>query len=180
VTLCAHGSAFLAWRATGALAARARAWALRLCVVEAALFLALIGPTAAVRDEMFTRLVDHPWSLVFPLLAVGSLVAMFVLIRRGLWARAFTASALFIVGLLTTMAAGLYPNILPARAGRPHSLTIDNAASGDHALRTAIVWWPLGMVLAAVYFVFAYRMFFRSPERPALPAEEGAPSGSDA
>ena len=60
------------------------------------------------------------------------------------------------------MAAGLYPNILPARDGHPYSLTIHNAAAGDHTLNTAILWWPVGMVLAAVYFVYAYRVFFRA------------------
>jgi cytochrome d ubiquinol oxidase subunit II len=121
----------------------------------------LIGPTYAVRDEMLTNLGDHPWTLVFPLVAAGALVAHLVYLRRGLWLRAFAASSLFITGLLTTMAAGLYPNILPAHDGRPNSLTIDNAAAGEHSLTTALVWWPLGMLLAAVYFVFAYRMFFR-------------------
>jgi cytochrome bd ubiquinol oxidase subunit II len=162
VTLCAHGSSFLAWRGTGALAERARLWARRLWLAEAALFVALIGPTVAVRDEMVTNLTDHPWTLIFPALAIGSLAYMFLMQSRGVWARAFGASALFIVGLLTTMAAGLYPDILPARDGDPFSLTIDNAAAGNHALRVALVWWPLGMALAAVYFTYAYRMFFRS------------------
>ena len=62
---------------------------------------------------------------------------------------------------MTTAAAGLYPNILPAHEGRPYSLTIDNAAAGHNSLTTALVWWPIGMALAVVYFVFAYRMFFR-------------------
>ena len=66
------------------------------------------------------------------------------------------------------MAAGLYPYILPARRGRPYGLTVHNAASGHHALVTAIVWWPLGIVLAAVYFVFAYRLFFRDQQGPKL------------
>jgi cytochrome d ubiquinol oxidase subunit II len=162
VTLCAHGSSFLAWRATGQLAERARLWARRLWLGEVVLFLALIGPTIAVRDEMVTNLFDNPWTLIFPALAIDALVVMFLSQRRDLWARAFGASALFIVGMLTTMAAGLYPNVLPAHDGDPFSLTIHNAAAGDHALRTALVWWPLGMVLAAVYFTYAYRMFFRS------------------
>src|SRR4051794_5191096 len=161
-TLCAHGSSFLAWRGTGALAERARLWARRLWLLEVLLFLALIGPTISVRDSMVTNLFDHPWTLIFPALAIGSLGATFVLQRSGDWTRAFGASALFIVGMLTTMAAGLYPDILPARDGHPFSLTIDNAAAGDHALRVGIVWWALGMVLAAVYFTYAYRMFFRS------------------
>jgi len=162
VTLCAHGSSFLAWRATGALAERARTWARRLWLVLVIGFLALIGPTVAVRKSMVTNLFDHPWTLIFPALAIGALAAMLAMQLRGDWRRAFGTSALFIVGLLSTMAAGLYPDILPAREGNPFSLTIDNAAAGDHALRTAIVWWPIGMVLAAVYFVYAYRMFFRS------------------
>jgi cytochrome bd ubiquinol oxidase subunit II len=162
VVLVGHGATFLGVRATGALRERARKLASRVVWLDALLFVALIGPTYSVRDEMLHNLTDHPWRLIFPVLAVGSLVAMFVLQRADQWFRAFIASSLFIVGLLTTMAAGLYPNLLPAHDNRPFGLTIHNAATGHHALVTAIVWWPIGMVLAAVYFTFAYRMFFKS------------------
>jgi cytochrome d ubiquinol oxidase subunit II len=161
VVLAAQGASFLAFRGQGELAERARRWARGLWIGEALLFVAMIGPTYAVRDEMLTNLYDHPWRLVFPALAVGSLVAMFAFQRARDWARGFLASSLFIVGLLTTMAAGLYPNLLPAREGNPNSLTVHNAAAGSHTLKAALVWWPLGMALAAAYFVFAYRMFFR-------------------
>ena len=69
------------------------------------------------------------------------------------------------------MAAGIYPNILPAHDGHPNSLTIHNAAAGDHTLNVAIVWWPLAMVIAVAYFFYAYRLFFRSapPEIGAAP-----------
>ena len=162
VVLAAHGAAFLAVRATGDLADRARRLARRLWWAEVLLFLAMVGPTYAVRDEMLTSLGDHPWRLLFPILAVGALGALLVSQRRELWGRAFGASSLFIAGLLTTMAAGLYPNVLPARDGRPFGLTVHNAAAGHHSLTTALVWWPFGMVLALVYFAYAYRMFFRS------------------
>ena len=65
-----------------------------------------------------------------------------------------------------------YPNLLPAHDNQPYGLTVHNAATGHHALVTALVWWPLGMVLAAVYFVFAYRMFFRTDEAPKLGTSE--------
>src|SRR5215208_475858 len=103
LVLAAQGASFLAFRGTGALAERARRWARRLWIVELVLFVALIGPTYAVRDEMLTNLVDHPWRLVFPLLAVGALGAMFSFQRARDWARSFYASCLFIAGLLTTM-----------------------------------------------------------------------------
>ena len=168
VVLCAHGATFLAWRASGAFAARAATAARRLLPVVVVLTVVLAWPTYHVRHSMLTTFGDHPWRLVFPLLALAAFAGQLVYQRRDLWLRAFVASSLFIVGLLTTMAAGLYPYILPARAGRPNGLTVDNAASGHHALTTAIVWWPLGMLLAAVYFVFAYRMFFRSDRPPTL------------
>jgi cytochrome bd ubiquinol oxidase subunit II len=166
VVLACHGAGFLAFKGTGALAERGRRLARRLVWVEALGFVAMVGPTYAVRHEMLTNLSNHPWRLVFPLLAVLALAGTVWFQRTGAWLKAFLSSCLFIVGLLTTMAAGLYPNVLPAHDNRPHGLTVHNAAAGHHALVTAIVWWPIGMALAAVYFVFAYRMFFRPGAQP--------------
>ena len=154
---------------------RAAAWSRRLWWLQLLLVVALVAPTYAVRPAMMTNLLDEPWRLAFPALAIAGLRAEMVYLRRDRWARAFAASALFIVGLLTTMAAGLYPNLLPARGGDAHSLTVHNAAAGDHALTTALVWWPLGMVLAVVYFTFAYRMFFRA----GAPAIGSQPAAAD-
>jgi cytochrome bd ubiquinol oxidase subunit II len=174
VVLTVHGAAFLAFRTGGALGARAAAWSRRLWWLQPLLVVALVAPTYAVRPAMLTNLIAEPWRLAFPALAIAALVAQFVYQRRDRWAGAFAASSLFIVGLLTTMAAGLYPNLLPARDGQPHSLTVHNAAAGDQALTTALVWWPLGMLLAAVYFTFAYRLFFRAGP-PGIGAQPAAP-----
>jgi cytochrome bd ubiquinol oxidase subunit II len=163
VVLAGHGATFLAARTRGRLRERAARWARGLWWPTALGFAALAGPTYAVRHSMLTGFGDHPWTLIFPAVAIGALIAEVAYQRRGDWLRAFFASALFIVGILTTMASQLYPNVLPARVGNPNSLTVSNAAAGHDALTTALVWWPLGMVLAAVYFVYAYRMFFRSP-----------------
>jgi cytochrome bd ubiquinol oxidase subunit II len=172
VVLAGHGATFLATRIDGELGERARRFARALWWPRALLFVALVGPTYAVRHEMLTGFADRPWTLVFPVLAVAALLGQFSYQRRGLWLRAFVASGLFIVGLLTAMASQLYPNVLPAHVGNPNSLTVDNAAAGHDALTTALVWWPIGMVLAAVYFLYAYRMFFRRPTS----SEGGAPT----
>src|SRR5690349_20365841 len=68
LVLCMQGASFLAWRATGELAERCRHRSRRLIWGNAVGFLALIGPTVAVRDAMVTRLADHPWTFVFPAL----------------------------------------------------------------------------------------------------------------
>jgi cytochrome d ubiquinol oxidase subunit II len=165
VVLSAHGANFLAWRATAPLAGRARSWARGLWWGELVLVLGCAGPTYSVRSEMITNFGDHPWRLVFPVLAMGALGAQFAWQAAGRWSRAFMASCAFIVGLLTTMAAGLHPYVLPAHEHRPYGLTVDNAATGHHALAIAIVWWSIGIVLAIGYFTVIYRLFFR--QRPA-------------
>jgi cytochrome d ubiquinol oxidase subunit II len=160
--LAMHGAGFLALRTTGALADRAGRWARALWWPSAALFVGLIAPTHEVRAGMFTNLLDHPWRLIFPLIAVTALAAAFPLQRRGAWAGAFVSTSLFIVGLLAAAAAGLYPRVLPAYENRPYSLTIDNGIAGDTVLKTALIWWPLAVLLACTYFAFAYRMLFRT------------------
>jgi cytochrome d ubiquinol oxidase subunit II len=62
--------------------------------------------------------------------------------------------------MLTTMAAGLYPSILPAPQHLPYRMTIYNAASSHHALVIGLEWWSLGIALALGYFILAYRFFF--------------------
>jgi cytochrome d ubiquinol oxidase subunit II len=161
VVLGAHGAGLLAARAGGALALRARRWAPRLWWAELVLVVALAWPTYHERHAMLTAFGDHPWRIVFPVLAAGALGAMGLWQRRGAWPRAFGASCAFIAGLLATAAAGLYPALVPARDGAPFGLTIHNAAASDHALTIAAYWWPVGITLAAVYFTVAYRLMFR-------------------
>jgi cytochrome d ubiquinol oxidase subunit II len=160
VVLAVHGATFLAYRAAGGLRERAALTARRLWPLEALLFVGLIAPTWSVREEMLTNLWENPWTLAFPLLALAALGGLFLELRRARFERAFIASAASIAGMLATLAAGLYPDILPAREGQPHGLTVHNAAAGSYGLEVAIVWWGFGMLLATAYFVHAYRLFF--------------------
>jgi cytochrome d ubiquinol oxidase subunit II len=114
---------------------------------------------------MFDNFGNHPWRLVFPALALAGLGAQYLFQHAGRWGRGFLASCVFIVGILTAAAAGLYPNILPARDGRPFGLTIDNAAAGHHALVVGLRWWSLGIVLIISYFIVAYRFLLGSSEK---------------
>ncbi len=159
VVLVAHGASFLAAFGSGDLASRAGRLARRIWWAELLLAAAIAYPTYAVREEFLTAFGDHPWRLVFPALALAGLGAAFAWQRAGAWRLAFAASCAFIAGLLATTAAALYPSVLPAREGRPFGLTLENAASGEQALRTALFWWPVGIALAAAYFALAYRHF---------------------
>jgi cytochrome d ubiquinol oxidase subunit II len=169
VIVTAHGARFLAGQAEGEVALRAARWAGPLWWAELVLVLAAAWPTYHVRHATFTTFGDHPWRLVFPALAVAGLLAALVAQRRGAWRAALVGSGLFIAGLLAGVAATLYPYILPARAGDPFGLTVDNAATGPHALKVATYWWPLGILLTTVYFTVAYAVFVRGRRAPVDP-----------
>ena len=85
---------------------------------------------------------------------------------------AFLASCTYIIAMLVGAVFALYPNVLPASTGSQYSLTISNSAAGAHGLSVGLVWWTIGMVLAAGYFVFVYRMF-----RGKVKLEEGGEHG---
>jgi cytochrome d ubiquinol oxidase subunit II len=164
VLLGAHGATFLAAFARWPLRERARPAARGLRWASAVLLVVLAVPTHSVRETMFSGFGDHPWRLVFPLAALVALAATLIWQRAGAWPRAFGASCALIAALLASVAAGLYPDVLPAREGRPFGLTVDNAASSEHALTIALAWWSVALALAIGYFVVVYRAFFRRAE----------------
>jgi cytochrome bd ubiquinol oxidase subunit II len=69
------------------------------------------------------------------------------------------APGAFLLGLLLSTAFGLYPLMLPA-VNPAHSLTISNTSASPYGLMVGLVWWILGMLLAMIYFVFTYRLFW--------------------
>ena len=77
--------------------------------------------------------------------------------RRDL--QAFLASGLHLVGMLTSVAFGIFPNVLPSNTAQDLSLTIHDAATAEHGLIVGLTWFIPGMALAIGYSVFVYRHF---------------------
>jgi cytochrome d ubiquinol oxidase subunit II len=88
VVLVTHGATFLAARAGPALAQRAGRVARRFGWAELLLVAALGYPTYLVRNGMITSFGDHPWRLVFPVLALAGLGAQQAFQHRRSWGRA--------------------------------------------------------------------------------------------
>ena len=61
--------------------------------------------------------------------------------------------------MLTSAAFSLYPLVLPDVKGT-NSLTIDNASASQYGLAVGLIWWSVGIILAAIYFIFTYRRFW--------------------
>ena len=60
--------------------------------------------------------------------------------------------------MLTSAAFTLYPAVLPA-VDPSRTLTVTNASAPTYGLVVGLIWWIIGMLLAAVYFLLIYRLF---------------------
>ena len=169
VTLIVHGSLYVATKTDGDLNGRARTVARALWPLQLLLSAVSLSATMFVRPGVLDNFANWPIGYVIPVLVLGSLLYLFFAVRAGNDKGAFLASCGYIVGMLVGGAFALYPTVLPASSDPSYRLTIHNTATGEHGMRVGFAWWTLGMVLAAIYFIFIYRMF-----RGKVHVEEGA------
>jgi cytochrome d ubiquinol oxidase subunit II len=158
--LSMHGAAWVAVKTEGPLQARARRFAGALWWAAMALLAAMIAASFAVRPDFTANFVEHPWLLFVPAITAAGAVAIKYFQDRQDDRRAFAAGAALIAGLLASVAAGLYPRLLPAGPGSAHpGLDIFNAASPEGSLRTALAIYLWGLALVALYQVSIYRIW---------------------
>jgi cytochrome d ubiquinol oxidase subunit II len=157
-TLVVHGANFVAVKTENELNARsgriARIFAFVLVV------LTVLGTVATfwVRPEMLSSFNERPYGYILPLVAIAGLAGMIYFNLRRHDRAAFLSSSAYIVGMLTSTVFAVYPNVLPAVIPE-NSLTIQNASASQYGMTVGLIWWSIGMVLAAVYFVLIYRLF---------------------
>jgi len=159
-TLALHGACWAALKMRGDLQARARQFARGLWVPSALLLVGMIAASFVVRPDFTRNFRDAPWLLAVPLAAVTALIANLLAAKRAQDRRAFLASSAYIAGVLGSVAAGLYPVLLPATAGSTAvALDIYNAAAPTHSLRVALAIYLLGLAIVSVYLVAVYRVW---------------------
>jgi cytochrome d ubiquinol oxidase subunit II len=103
--------------------------------------------------------MSMPAGFVFPALALAGLGGMILFLNRKAELKAFLSSCAFIIGMLTSVVFGVFPNVLPANTDPHLSLTISNASASDTGLTIGLMWFTPGILLATGYFVFLYRKF---------------------
>ncbi len=156
--LAMHGALWLQLKTVGPVNQRAGNLAKQSWwgVVSLTVLVTLV--TFAVQPRVPANLVAWPWGFVFPLLALAGLAGVRWNLAKNSEVRAFVASCAYLAGMLTSIVFGLYPMVLPARDS-VHSLTVENAKAGVYGLQIGLVWWTVGMILAATYFTIVYRSF---------------------
>ena len=158
VTLVVHGANYVAVKTESELNARARRFARAAAFALVVLTIVATVATFWVSPRMVDGFNARPYGYVLPLIAAAGLVGTIYFNTRGRDTAAFLSSGAFIFGMLASTAFGIYPDVLPA-VNPENSLTIENAAASDYGQSVGIIWWSIGIVLAAIYFIVIYRLF---------------------
>jgi cytochrome bd ubiquinol oxidase subunit II len=159
-TLGLHGASWGALKSEGPLQARARMFAAVLWWVSVALLVVMIAASFLVRPDFTHNFLAYPWLLLCPAVTCAAAVVGWNARRKDDDRRAFVGSAVYIASILASVAAGLYPMLLPARPGSAFSgLDIYNAASAEGSLRTALIVYLIGIAIVAVYQINIYRIW---------------------
>jgi cytochrome bd ubiquinol oxidase subunit II len=157
--LTMHGANYIAVKTLGPLQQRARRIA-RLAWL-ATIVLTVLGTLATfwVQPAVLQGFGARPWGVIFPLLAVAGLIGVeyFRRMERDLYA--LFASGAYLAGMMWSSLVALYPMVLPA-VNPANSLTISNASGSLYGQTVGLIWWLIGMALAAVYFIYVYRLFW--------------------
>ncbi len=153
--LAVHGALWVRYKTAGELERRAGATARHLWWALGLLTILATAASYIVQPRIWENFRQYPWGAVFPLLAIAGFLGM----RSPGELPAFLSSCLYLVGMLTSAAFGIFPYVLPPAPAHEFGLTIYNAASGDYGLRVALAWWIPGMLLTGGYTAFVYRKF---------------------
>ncbi|MCW3097565.1 MAG: cytochrome d ubiquinol oxidase, subunit [Chthonomonadaceae bacterium] len=159
LALAVHGSLWVVMKTTGNLQARTRTFNARCWVGVVAITLLVDVISFSIQPHLKMQFQAHPWGIVFPVIAAAGLFGARIFSAREKDAQAFIASSVFLIGMLVSVAFGVFPNLLPSNTSPDLSLTIFNAATSEHGLRTALVWFLPGMALTITYTVLVYRHF---------------------
>jgi cytochrome bd ubiquinol oxidase subunit II len=156
--LMMHGALWVQMKTSGPVSTRAASLAKNAWLGVVVLTGLVTAVTFQVQSQLKANLTTWPWGMIFPLLAIAGMAGVrFELFRRD-ERKAFFASCAYLLGMLTSVVFGIYPMVLPAR-NPLYSLTVESAKAGAYGLKIGVIWWTIGIILAASYFTFVYRSF---------------------
>jgi cytochrome d ubiquinol oxidase subunit II len=157
--LAVHGSLWVVVKTEGNLNERIRLFAAKCWTASLPILLLMTAASFYLQPNLMKQFRTQPWGFVFPALAVLGMIGARVLSRSRRDLQAFLASGLYVAGMLSSLAFGVFPNVLPSNTSADLSLTIYNAAAAEHGLIVGLWWFLPGMALAIGYSAIVYRQF---------------------
>ena len=120
----------------------------------------MTGASFLVRPDFLKNFLNAPVLFIITAIGAAAAIITFTSLRNGKDRLAFQASSALIVSILASVAAGLFPTLLPALYGHPNpGLDIYNAASPPHSLNVAMYVYLFGMAIVIGYMVVVYRIW---------------------
>jgi cytochrome bd ubiquinol oxidase subunit II len=159
VALALHGALYLAVKTECALQERARSATNFLWILLLILTFVSLAASMIARSDTLANYRAYPVAFAVPILVLLALAGIIYFSRNHDDRKAFGCSCAYLAIMLVGAAIGLYPRLLPSSNGAGRDITIEKAISGPHTLHVGLVWWAIGMCLAATYFIVVYRMF---------------------
>ncbi len=159
LTLVQHGSRWLMLKTGGPVNERSRQVTSVIWYLVV-LFVAVVTiATFSIQPQVPANFATAPWGVIFPLLAIAGLAGLWIFRKPHQELSGFLSSAVFIAGMLTSAAFGIFPYVLPSSTQPELGLTVYNVATSAYGMRVALLWWIPGIILVTGYFVFTYRHF---------------------
>jgi len=158
--LSLHGAIFLTQKVEGLLLDRVTKLIPKLMAVFFTLMTVLMAWTLLLNEEITTNYKVRLWIAIFPLLGLVAVLVSWRFLLKKQYLSAFIASACMIGLLLATVAAGMYPVLIPSSIDPDYDLTVINAASASQTLAVMLVIAVIGLPFVLMYTAGVY-FFFR-------------------
>jgi cytochrome d ubiquinol oxidase subunit II len=153
-TTLLHGSVFLCLKTGGEYHVRSARWARMLAPIAVALaFAMLIWTHVQVGHGALLSIVE--------LVALVAAVAALWLVLVSSWGWAFAATAVTLAGMVLSIFADLYPNVLISSTSSANNLTIHNASSAQYALTVMTIVVAIFLPGVLAYQAWTYHVFRR-------------------
>ncbi len=159
VMLALHGGIYLTLKLEGDLLERVEHLVARLMVAAFVLLTLVIGWTLLLDQRIPERFTDRVWLAIFPALALVAALTAWHEITRSRFLTAFLASSTMIGLLIATVAAGLYPVMMPSSIDPAYDLTVSNSSSAEPTLQVMFVIAIIGIPFVLLYTAGVYYFF---------------------
>ena len=159
VFLAAHGATYLTLKTEGPVHDRSARSAKSLWAAVVPLFIIITIESWKIRPVLFQDAIHRPLCWLGCLIIIISAVALISGLASGHERRAFFGSNGILVGIFGTGAAALFPIMLYSTLAPENSLTAYAVATHPDSLLVASVWWPIGLILAMIYFFVISRRY---------------------
>jgi cytochrome d ubiquinol oxidase subunit II len=159
IALSVHAASWIILKTTGDLHVRSRQFLRAMWWIQAAVTVLITAVSFQIQPILADQFRAQPWGFIFPLIALVGLLGIRIFSARASDLAAFLSSCAYLLGMLTSVVFGVFPNVLPSNSDPGLSLTVYNAAAPVHGLKIGLWWWIPGMILAIGYSAFAYKHF---------------------